>query len=107
MKDSSYGELIRLGDTNTYLQVGKSAFSGAYTDSTEIPVRTNLKNITAGKAYVYDTYSPATDANALNYVLFVDLAVSNGAVNVYRSSQGMVSGLPFCYELIGNIDATD
>jgi len=93
--------LIPMGG-DFYMQIGKAAFSGVYTDTTSVPLRTQLDEITVGMAQVYDTYSPATDANDIHkYALFVDVAVSSGAIAIYRSSQGAVSGLPFNYILIG------
>jgi len=97
--DSFPGLIPLWGDY--YMQIGKGAFNGVYTDTTDVPLRTQLDEIAVGFAQVYDTYSPATDAAMTEYALFVDVAVSSGACNVYRSSQGAVSGLPFNYMLIG------
>lgn len=93
---------------NLYIQLGNGAFSGVYTDTTDVPVRTQLTHVDFAAALVYDTYSIATDANdEKKYILFVDKNVSSGAVAVYRSSQGAVSGLPFNYVLIGRVESTD
>lgn len=103
------GGLIPIGDPNVglYMQIGRGAFNGVYTDTTDVPIRTQLNEIIVGFANVYDTYSPATDANtAKMYQLFVDVAVSSGAFSVYRSSQGAVSGLPFNYIIIGRLFST-
>jgi hypothetical protein len=107
-QESQYPGLIRLGETgNLYIQVGTSSFSGIYTDTTDMPLRTQLTHVDFAAAVVYDTYSPATDATMTEYILFVDVAVSSGAINVYRSSQGAVSGLPYKYCLIGRVETTD
>lgn len=107
-QESQFPGLIRIGETgNLYIQVGTSSFSGVYTDTTDMPLRTQLTHVDFAAAVVYDTYSPATDAAMTEYVLFVDVAVSSGAVNVYRSSQGAVSGLPYKYVLIGRVETTD
>lgn len=100
--------LIPLGGTrNYYLQIGTLKFDGVYTDATDRPIRTQLTHVDYASAQVYDTYSPTTDAAMTEYVLFVDIAVSSGACNVYRSSQGAVTSLPFQYILIGRVEATD
>jgi len=100
-----YPGLIPLGGSgNYYMQIGKAAFNGVYTDTTDMPIRTQLTDIDFGEAVVYDTYSPATDATMTEYVLFVDVTVSSGACSVYRSSQGAVSGLPYMYKLIGRVE---
>ena len=96
------------GETGYYIQVGKGAFSGVYTDSTHAPIRTQLTVVDAMFAQVNDTYSAATDANTSKiYQLNCDPAVSSGTVSVYRSSQGALSGLPFNYVLIGRVESTD
>jgi len=99
--------LIPFGGDDLYIQIGDGAFSGVYTDTTDVPVRTQLTRVKFGFAQVYDTYSPATDATMTEYGLFVDRAVSSATVSVYRSSQGAVSGLPFNYILIGTVESTD
>ena len=105
MPDSPHGELIHLGG-NKYMQTGTSAFDGVYTDTSSVPLRTNLQSIISASANVYDTYSPATDTQTMNaYTLFVDIAISSGACNVYRSSQGAAE-IPFSYTLIGTLDTT-
>lgn len=95
------------GSDNLFLQVGASAFDGVYTDTTDRPVRTQLTHIDFCSAQVYDTYSPATDATMTEYFLSVDPVPATGAVSVYRSSQGAVSGLTFKYLLLGRVEATD
>ena len=106
-RDQFAGLIPIAGSDNLFLQMGTLAFDGVYTDTTDRPVRTQLTHIDFASAAVYDTYSPATDAAMTEYVLFVDTAVSSGACNVYRSSQGAVSSLPFKYLLIGRVEATD
>jgi hypothetical protein len=107
-QESSFPGLIRIGETgNLYIQVGLSSYTGVATDVTDLAIRTQLTHVDYAAATVYDTYSPATDATMTEYVLFVDTAVSSGAVTVYRSSQGAVSGLPFKYVLIGRVETTD
>jgi len=60
-----YGDLI--------IEVGNSSFaaSGAATDATDVAVPTQLNQIVAGFAAVFDSYSPATDVDELAYQLFV------------------------------------
>lgn len=106
-RDAYPGLIPLAGSYDLFIQVGDGAFSGVYTDTTDVPVRTQLTSVKFGMAQVYDTYSPATDATMTEYGLFVDRAVSSGTVSVYRSSQGKVSGLPFNYILIGTVNATD
>ena len=95
------------GESDLYLQVGKAAFDGVYTDTTDVPVRSQLTHVDFAIAAVYDTYSPATDATMTEYGLFVDPVPATGAISVYRSSQGAVSGLPFNYCFIGRVEASD
>lgn len=100
-----YPGCIAIGDPNMglYMEIGRSAFDGVYTDAANRPVRTALTEISVGFAQVYDTYSPATDATMTEYGLFVDVAVSDGTFSVHRSSQGAISGLPFNYIVIGRL----
>ncbi len=95
------------GEQDLYIQYGKLAFSGVYTDSTDMPIRTSLTHIDGVTFTIAETYSPATDATMTEYQLFCDGAVSSGTVTVFRSSQGAISGLPFFYELKGRVEATD
>lgn len=95
------------GETGLYMQLGKSAYTGVYTDSTDVPVRTQLTHVDFASAVVYDTYSPATDATMTEYGLFVDPVPSSGAISIYRSSQGAISGLPFQYCFIGRVESSD
>jgi len=106
-RDQFPGLLPIAGTDNLFIQVGTASFNGIYTDTTNMPLRTQLTHIDFASAQVYDTYSPATDADMTEYVLFVDTAVSSGACNVYRSSQGAVDSLPYKYLLIGRVEATD
>jgi len=96
------------GEQGLYMQAGKASFSGIYTDTTNVPIRTQLTHVDAMFAQVNDTYSAATDANTAKiYQLNCDPAVTTGTVSVYRSSQGALSGLPFNYMIIGRVEATD
>jgi len=103
-RDGFPGLIPLAGSDNLYIQIGKGAFDGVYTDTTDVPIRTQLTSVTAMFAQVSDTYSPATDATMTEYGLFCDVAVSSNTVSVYRSSQGAVSGLPFNYFIIGTVD---
>ena len=97
------------GEQGYYVQVGQSNFNGVYTDVTDISIRTSLTHIDFASAQVYDTQQPATDASS--DALFVDAAVSSGAIVVYRSTQAAAnygaSGMPFRYILIGRVESTD
>jgi hypothetical protein len=95
------------GEQPLYMQVGKSAFSGVYTDATDVPVRTLLTNIDSIQLTIAETYSPTTDQAMTEYQIFSDGAVSSGTFSVFRSSQGAVSGLPFFYTVIGRVESTD
>lgn len=106
-RDSFPGLIPLGGSAELYLQVGKGTFSGVYTDSTDMPLRTQLTHVDFGVVSVAETYSPATDATMTQYSVFSDYAVSSGAITLFRSSQAAVSGLPFKYVLIGRVEATD
>jgi len=107
-RDSFPGLLpIGGGEQQLFIQYGKAAYSGVYTDTTNAPVRTQLTHIDAAFAQVYDTYSAATDATMTEYGLCVDPVPASGVVSVYRSSQGAVSGLTFNYLFMGRVEATD
>lgn len=100
--------LIPLGmpGTNLYMQIGHSSFSGVYTDSTDVPIRTSLNEIEVALAVVDDSYSPATDVTMTEYHVFAARDISSSTFSVHRSSQGAVSGLPFSYIVIGRLYAT-
>jgi hypothetical protein len=107
-QNPQYPNLIPLaGGSDLYMQVGRSLFNGIYTDATDMPVVSPLTQVTMGMAVVDDTYSPATDANGLNYQLHVNVVPASGAISVFRSSQGMVSSLPFSYIFIGKVFSSD
>ena len=105
-RDSFPGLIPLGGSDNQYLQIGSGAFSGVYTDSTDMPLRTQLTHVDFGIVSIAETYSPTTDNTMTPYAVYSDFAVSSGAITLTRSSQGAVSSLPFKYVLIGRVEDT-
>jgi len=107
----SYPGLIPIGggERPLYMQVGSGNYNGAYTDVTDISIRTQITDIDFASAQVYDTQQPATEAD--HSTLFFDVSVSSGAITLYRSTQAKAtygsSGMPFRYCIIGRVESTD
>lgn len=108
MKFAQALELGGVKEGDMLVEIGESSFSGDYTDATDMPLPTQLNQIKFGLAVPFDSYSPATDADlAKAYQLFVapDVAEDTDShrktFSVHRSSDGAISGLNFCYILVG------
>jgi len=99
---------------NKYIQFGSSGFTGAYTDKSDMEIRTNLKQIDCAIVTIDDTYggSSATDYSSVAHIhkMGIERVVSSGAVKIVRSTQATAIGAgspTYSYILIGSVDSTD
>lgn len=89
-----------------YEEVGNDSFKGTYTDAASMPIRTQMDEILYAIATPFDSYAMATDAVAQPYILSIAPDISSNTVSVYRGTQGAISGLKYCYRIIGRLYAT-